>query len=264
MSPRRTYVCLFSSCAAGEEPSPHSSRAEQPRNTNAQVECVMFGNQFIERPFGISVFGSSVMLVEPDIAVIQFSTSHKRENAMEAFLETQKSANAVDTFLKQAGYQEFGSSRIKLESKTRYVDREEQHAGYLAQVDFRLTLRDLDRLEPLLLGIIEAGANEIDSVDYQVNNLAELRTMARQKAVTAGIRKAEAYCLAANVTLGPIIHITDVNPESLQQRSSHGTRFREVGIDEQDGKGSLNPGSINVGGAVMLAFEIGKSTSANS
>ena len=143
----------------------------------------MYGNQSIERPFGASVFGSSVMLIEPDIAVIQFSTSHKKPNAIEAFLETQKSASAVDAFLRQSGYQEFGSSRIKLESKTRYVDGENQHTGYLAQVEFRLTLRDLDRLESLLLGIIEADANEIDSVDYQVNNLTELRAISRQNAV---------------------------------------------------------------------------------
>jgi uncharacterized protein len=223
----------------------------------------MYGNQSIERPFGVSVYGSYTLLVEPDIAVIQFSTSHKHENAMEAFVQTQTSAKRIDSFLKQAGYQEFGSSRIKLESKTRYIEGESHHTGYIAQVEFSLTLRELDCLESLLLGVIEAGANEINSVDYQVNNLAELRAVARRNAVVAGIRKAEAYCLAASVSLGQLIHITDVNPESLQERSSHGTRFREVSIDEHDGSGTLNPGAISIGGAVMLAFKIGDSISTN-
>src|SRR5229473_3394794 len=62
---------------------------------------------------------------------------------------------------------------------------------------------------------VEAGANEVTSVKYLTTQLAELRAQARREAVAAARRKAEVYSEAAGVALGHVLHIEDVNPDSM-------------------------------------------------
>jgi uncharacterized protein YggE len=160
----------------------------------------------------------------------------------------------VQSYLAQTGLDDYGSSRITLSQTFRYVDGEQRFIGYTSKIAFHLLLRELDRIEEILVGITDAGVNNIDSVDYQTSQLKDLRAEARKRAVFAAREKAEIYCQAANVTLGPVIHIEDVNPEQLRGREGH--VVREIPLDEDDLIQAFNPGSIAVGGAVMIACKI--------
>ncbi len=65
--------------------------------------------------------------------------------------------------------------------------------------------------------------------------------------MAAARRKAEVYAEACGVKLGPVIHVEDVDPESM---SGHGGR--PDGDPEADG--TLSPGSVRVDAAVLLGF----------
>jgi uncharacterized protein YggE len=113
-------------------------------------------------------------------------------------------------------------------------------------------LHDLDRTEEILTGIVDAGANEIKAVDFQTSRLREVRADARRRAVEAAREKAENYCEAAGVTLGPVIHIEDVNPTRL--RGGEGHIAAGAQMDDEAPTRAFDPGSIMVGGAVIIAF----------
>ena len=216
----------------------------------------MYGSQTIEHPFGLSVYGSSIIRVEPDIASLRFSASLLQDKPKDAFSGVQLAVKSITDYLADENYDDFGSSRIALESTTEYIDGKSKFVGYTAKAEFHLILRDLERLESLLVGVVEAGANEIESVSYETSQLKLLRAEARMDAVAAALEKAKVYCEAANVKLGSVIHITDINPESLSERSTHGARFREFQIDNEENTEAFNPGAIAVGGAVLMAFRI--------
>ncbi|MGW6853818.1 hypothetical protein ACWGCK_34425, partial [Streptomyces virginiae] len=63
--------------------------------------------------------------------------------------------------------------------------------------------------------------------------------------------KAEVYAQACGLRLGPVIHIEDVDPESVGGHS-HG---RRTGGDPED-DGALTPGSVRVEAAVLLGFSL--------
>jgi uncharacterized protein YggE len=216
----------------------------------------MFIQQSLQQPLGITAFGSSIIRVEPDIASLHFSVSRLEQTPKDAFRLAREGAKNVQSYLAQTGLDDYGSSRITLSQTFRYVDGEQRFIGYTSKIAFHLLLRELDRIEEILVGITDAGVNNIDSVDYQTSQLKDLRTEARKRAVFAAREKAEIYCQAANVTLGPVIHIEDVNPEQLRGREGH--VVREIPLDEDGPIQALNPGSIIVGGAVMIACEIEK------
>lgn len=210
--------------------------------------------QLIQTPFGINVFGSALIRVDPDIVSLNFAVSRLQQHPRDAFQEVRKAAQAVRQYLEQAKIGEVGTSRVSISQSFRYVNGEQQFTGYTARVVFYVLLRQLDKMEDVLSGIVDAGVNEITSVDFQTTRLKELRAESRQRAVAAAREKAENYCTAAQVKLGVVLHIEDVNPDTLQGREGHVAY--EIQPDDSGEIQAFDPGSITVGAAVSIAFKI--------
>jgi uncharacterized protein YggE len=214
----------------------------------------MFLHQPLQNPFGITAFGSSIIRVEPDVVSIKFTVSRLEKQPKDAFRKAREGAKSVRAYLNQAKVDDVNSSRITLAQSFKYSDGEQRFVGYTAKIAFHVLIKDLDRVEEILVGIINEGVNEVDSVDYQTSRLKDIRVQARQRAVAASKEKAEIYCDAAGVKLGKVIHIQDVNPDQLRGREGHVER--EPQSDDDEPLKAFNPGSITVGGAVLIAFEI--------
>lgn len=221
----------------------------------------MSAQQSIPNPFGITTFGSALLRVEPDIASLKFSVSRLEQQPQEAFQQAREGAKAVSVYLSQGNIKDFGSSRINLSQKFRYSGGENHFVGYSAQIAFHVLLHDLDRMEEVLIGVIKAGANEINSVEFQTSRLKELRAEVRQRAVAAAHEKAQIYSEAAGVALGPVTHIEDVNPDQLRGQEGH--QLQKAQPDDEGELLAINPGSISVGGAVLIAFELNKLGNSN-
>jgi uncharacterized protein len=214
--------------------------------------------QPIATPYGISVFGSAIVRVVPDVVVISFSVSQVKPHPKEAFEAVRDAAQKVQTFLNNAQIKDAGSSRINLKEDYRYVSGESKFFGYRTTVDFRLILTDLNRVEEILAGIVDAGANRIDSVSFQTTKLKELRAEARRQAIVAAREKADNYCQAAGVELGDVIHIEDVNPDQLQRNVGH-TR-EEMSLEDDGETQAFDPNSIVIAGTVLVAYKIRSKT----
>lgn len=209
----------------------------------------------ITHPFGISVFGSAIMRVEPDLASISFTVSHVEKLPQDAFQKTRTSAQKLQPVLARIKAGDVGVSQLMLSPATEYNPSSGKHqfVGYNASIDFNLLLRDLGQLESMLVDLVGAGVNKINQVKYQTTRLKELRIQVRQQAVTAAREKAEMYCASAGVRLGRVLHVEDVNPNML--RGEEGYSAAQPPADDEEPK-AFNPASILVGGAVMMAFEI--------
>ena len=227
----------------------------------------MLGNPFtIESPFGVSVFGSALLKVSPDQALIRASVARLKPKASDSFSKAKDSARAVADFLREARVEEFGTSRITLSQEKRVVAGEFRHLGYKATIGFTIRVKALDRLEEIVAGVIEAGANEIAGIEFQNSSLKALRTQARRLAIESAREKATTYSKAGGLSLGDIIHIEDVhpqvlNPQLLQRhqspRRTQGQAEHEL-IDYDAGKQTLDPGAIEVAAAVLVAFSLGR------
>jgi uncharacterized protein YggE len=214
----------------------------------------MFGQQPIATPYGVSVFGSAIVRVIPDVVVISFSVSQVKQHPKDAFQAVRDSARKVQTYLTNAQIKDAGSSRINLQSEYRFVQQENKFVGYRTTVEFRVILSDLSRVEEILAGVVDAGANNISSVSFQTTRLKELRAEARRQAVLAAREKAENYAGAAGVALGEVIHIEDLNPDQLRGREGH-VRV-ESPMEDGGAAQAFDPSSIVVGGAVLVAYKI--------
>jgi len=210
--------------------------------------------QSIRTPFGINVFGSSTVRIAPDLVSLTLSVAQIGQHPKEAFRAVRETTHQIQEFLAKAQIKDAGSSHISLKTEFEYRNGESKFVGYQATVEFRVLLYDLARTEEILSGVIDAGITYIGSVEFQTSRLKELRLEARQRAVAAAREKAEAYCKAAGVELGEVMHIEDVNPDQLRRGQGH-VQF-EVELEDDGKTQAFDPGSIVVSGAVMMAFNI--------
>lgn len=205
---------------------------------------------------GIRVFGSAVVRVAPDTASIVVAVSRLEKQPEAAFAKAREGAQTVNAFLHKAGIKDFGSSRVTLSQEFRYSQGENRFVGYKAKLEFNVVLRQMDKLDSLLSGLIAAGANELTSVTFQTTRLKDLRADARRRAVAAARAKAELYCQAAGVAVGSVVAIEDVNPELLSGRSEGHTYREPAPVDDTGEPAAIDPGAIAVGAAVNVVYRI--------
>jgi uncharacterized protein len=215
-------------------------------------------NQSIEHPVGVSVYGSAVLRTEPDRAVAEVGIARVASTAKAAFSETGKAAEAVGRSIRRNNLtpDAVEVSRVVLTTAYEGFGNTQKFIGYRARVTFRIVIDHLDRVEKVLTDAVEAGANEVTSVKYLTTRLAELRAQARREAVAAARRKAEIYCEAAGIALGHVLHIEDVNPDSMAHRGGHAEAAGPDGQDDEAALGALKSGSLVVSAAVMMTWGI--------
>lgn len=215
----------------------------------------MFITQSIQRPGGINVFGSCLIRVEPDYASLRFSVTRLAPQPGPAFDQANAGARSVRELLAREGVpdRDVRTAQISLEQAYEGYNENRRFAGYRSRVGFQVSLTRLDRFEAILVGVVDAGGDQIESVSFKTSRLREVRDEARKGAVLAAKRKAGVYADAAGAIVGPVLHIEDVNAEDASRRS-HMADVDLASHDESSLSGADNPGSIVVAAAVMVCF----------
>src|SRR6185312_1793673 len=111
--------------------------------------------------------------------------------------------------------------------------------------------------DTLAEGLVSAGANEIERIVFETSNLKEVRAEARRKAMTAARDKAQSYCAAGGVSLGRILHIEDLNPDSPADMLRGGGHYAILAaVSDYDGDiRAFDPSLIEVRAAVLVSYE---------
>ena len=199
---------------------------------------------------GVTTFGSGVISAPADVAIIILSVEVVEPTAKKAFQVTKKTSLTVRKFLDRVKDLEVSTSHITL-SQNWHSNRNQ---GYRATITYRIKLTNLDLMEKVITNAIDAGANRIQSVNFQSSELKKHRTEARRLAIVSAREKALNYCQAAGVELGEVLHIEDLNPDSLERQSYAAGGMAASGGSE----GAMNPGELQVSGAVKVIFSLKK------
>lgn len=217
----------------------------------------MINSQAIVAPSGVSTFGSGVIRVSPDFAVIQVSVEFTEDTPKRAFDRTKAASESVRKFLNTVKDCEVNTSRVTVQERRNW--QSQKSLGYNASIAYRIVLKALDKVEEVISGLIQNGANSIQSVTFQSANLKEYRKEARRLAILAAKEKAAHYCDAAGADIGSVIHIEDLNPDLLEvSLRARGVQTEgAVGdFQEDDEIEAIDPGDIRIVGAVRAVFEI--------
>lgn len=156
----------------------------------------------------ISVSGEGKVKVVPDQAVIMITVETKGANVKEVKKENDAKVEAVLKYIKKVNVpeQDFKTRRVSLNPQYEY---ESKKRLYNASQTVEILLKDLDKYDALMGGLVEAGANRIDGVTFDSSKLTQYQSEARKLAMKDAKVKAEDFVSVLGQKVGKALMITD-------------------------------------------------------
>jgi hypothetical protein len=162
----------------------------------------------------LNVNGTSQVYLTPDIAYINLGVHTQSEDAKQALADNTAQAEALRSALKELGIEDkdIQTSNFSVYPSQQYDDNG-KITGIIFMVDntVYVTVRKLDKLGDILSAAVEAGANNINGISFDVADKAAAIEQGRAEAVKNARQQAESLAKAAGVTLVNIQNISYYN-----------------------------------------------------
>jgi uncharacterized protein YggE len=167
----------------------------------------------------VSVSATGTVAAEPDIAHISAGVTTEGDTAMDAIARNNTVMAKVIEGLKAAGIAARDIQTTTLNVEPRYSQPKDGRpgtvSGYRVVNQVRLTVREVKRLGEVLDQAIALGANQINSIGFDIANAETLKDEARKQAMANAKRRAELYATAAGVQLGQVLRISESVMEAV-------------------------------------------------
>lgn len=157
----------------------------------------------------LSVAGTGDANLEPDIAYIYVGVHTEKLTAAEAVAENTTQTETVIQAIKDFGIdaKDIRTTNFSIWPQERYDPLTGTPTGektYVVDNTVYVTVRDLDKLGDLLDTVVAAGANTVNSIQFDVADKDEALKDARAEAVKDAAEKAKELADAAGVQLGEV------------------------------------------------------------
>lgn len=204
----------------------------------------------------INVSGNGKITVKPDIAYVSIGVQTTATTAAKAQAETAQKMSKLNTLLKSTwsiSQADIQTVQFYVQPNYNYNDKDGQKVtGYTAYHTLQVSYRNLDKLGQLLDDASKAGANNLGSVSFGIENPQTYQDQVMSKAVNDAASKASAIAKAANRTLGDLLSIseqgTSTPPVVLEQAMSTAKSERA------DAGTSIEPGTVELDATLNVQY----------
>ncbi len=201
----------------------------------------------------ITVTGTGMVTLTPDIAYITIGVHSQDASATVAMTANNTSAQAVIAAIKAAGVadKDIQTTNFSIYPQQQY-DTNGKITGIIYMVDnsVYVTVRDLTRLGGLLDASVTAGANTINSISFDVADKTAALSQARLAAVTDAKKQADELTGATGVSLGTVQSISYYDssaPVTIQYSRADMSAASSVPVQA---------GSMQITTTVTIVYEI--------
>lgn len=196
----------------------------------------------------VSVIGTGTVNIVPDKVTINSRIEHTGQSAAEVKKQNDRVVNEVIKYLKSQGIdsKDIQTEYIRLNKEVNYNTKE---TFYSANQAISIQLRDLNKYEEIMSGLLNSGLNRIDGIEFQTSEKEELQSEARKKAVLNAQMKAREYAEALGQNVGVALKISEVQTDQYQPVY----RVMEMKSDNSDQQ-TIAPGEMEVRVKVNVDF----------
>ena len=199
----------------------------------------------------VSVSATGEVVADTDVAQISTGVVTEADTAKEALSRNNTVMTKLVDGLKTAGIAARDIQTTTLNVEPRYTQPKDGRPatinGYRVVNQVRLIVRDVKRLGDILDQAIALGANQINSIGFDVSNAEALRDQARKQAMENARRRAELYAQAAGAQLGPVLQIAESGAEFVPVRHERAVLRTTAPIE---------PGSRRLEVNVQVTYEL--------
>jgi len=177
---------------------------------NSQVSQTV-SDQKVTRTLNVS--GSGKAYLTPDIAYVNIGVHTEDKNASEAVgANNQGSQKVIDTLLNQGiDEKDIQTTNFSIYPQQQYDSQGKPTGEIIYDVDNSVivSVRNIDKVGKVLDAVVQAGANSINSIEFDVADKTKALSEARKAAVQDARVKAEELANAAGVELGEVQTISE-------------------------------------------------------
>jgi uncharacterized protein len=222
---------------------------------SAQAQSTQTPSGTVPQPRTVSVNGSGKAYLDPDIAMIYVGVHTEAADAAEAVAQNNTQSQEVSDALKALGIpvKDIQTTNFSIYPQQQYDPQGKlQDTRYAVDNTVFVTLRDLTKLGDVLDGVIAAGANSINGIQFDVADRTKALADARKAAVADARSQAEELAEAAGVELGEIQNL------STSSLGYPGPMFDGRGGAAAEAAASvpISPGQLIVSVDVTAVYEI--------
>lgn len=220
---------------------------------NHGVEAAPLQQSDGQRTISVTGFGSANGA--PDIAYMNIGVETVNSDIATAFAENNTRIDSV-----MAALSEFNipSEDIRTDYFNVYQDYQDQDFGSVAPPDvagnYRISnvmtiiIRDTEQVDEILTAVIEAGANVVNGVSFDIADRAGLQSEARVSALDDARERAQQVADHLGVTLGEVVSVNE-------NMDGGGFAFADAGLGGANVSISGGSLSVNVSMTVIYAIQ---------
>ena len=194
----------------------------------------------------------------PDIAYVNIGVHTEMPTASEAVAANNVNTQQVVDALKKAGVdaKDVRTANFSIYPNTQYDPQTNQKLGttYVVDNTVYVTVHKLDQLGDLLDASVKAGANNVNSIQFDVEDKSPAIKQARDQAVKDARTQADGLATAAGVSLGDLQSINFNNSVPTPVVESFGKGGG--GLAAADVAVPINPGTMTLSVSVNMSYAI--------
>lgn len=200
----------------------------------------------------ISVLGEGKIKVTPDQVSISIAVVSKGAKAIDVKKENDTKIDAVIKYIKKMmiDKQDYQTQRVYLNDQ---YDYEKKKHNYVATQSIEILLKDLSKYDGLMEGLVDAGINNINNVEFKSSKLETYKSETRKLAMKQAQLKAADYVSVLGQKVGKAIQITD-NTNNYYPQPRYKSMEMSVSADSGESRETLAVGEIEVISNVSVNF----------
>ena len=202
----------------------------------------------------LTVTGSGMVTLTPDIAYVSIGVHTQNASATNAMNENNTMAQSVMNVIKgfSVDDKDIQTTNFSIYPQQQYDDKG-NITGILYVVDntVYVTVRDLTKLGELLDAVVRAGANNINSISFDVADKAAALSQARLAAVQNARQQADELASATGVSVGDVQTISyydSTAPTAIQ--------YARADMAGAPSSVPVSAGSMQITTTVTIVYEI--------
>lgn len=201
----------------------------------------------------VNVSGEGSVKIKPDYAIITIGSEFKDVDSAKAKkLNDDVMAKVIQVIKKSKIVEkDYQTQRVNLYKSRDYQQKKDY---FVASQSVTITLRNLDQYETLMSDLIEAGANNIQGVEFKSTQTEKFASEIRAKAVLDAKKKAQDYAGALDQAIGKALIISDqsfVNTPRVYAMKAAAFEMDAAGAEQ-----TLAIGEIEISTTVNVVFEL--------
>jgi uncharacterized protein YggE len=201
----------------------------------------------------INVSGEGKIKVTPDQTAISISLETKGAKAVDVKKENDAKIDAVLKYIKKMNIakEDYQTQSVSLYPN---YDYEKKKTSYIAMQTVYVLLKDLNKYDALMDGLVDLGINRIDNVEFKSSKIDQLQSDARKLAIKDAKAKAEDFVSVLNQKVGKALTISDNSQVNYPPRPMYEMKTMAMADGGGAARETLATGEIELVVNVSVSF----------